>query len=424
MICLEDSMLLRHLAGQGEPKQKIAERVGVCRQTVYNHIHQENLERKPRKARASKLDPYKSYIDGQLEEYDLPATVLLKRVKERGYTGSITILRDYVRQVKAEKVRDVTRRFETSPGHQAQVDWGECGHIVVDGVRKKLYVLVVVLGFSRMMFARFTTSMRQPVLLQCLREAFGELGIPSELLVDNMKTAVDLHTADGVRFNRTFLDFCDHHGVMPKAAPPYWARAKGKVERGVAYIKHSFLEGLTFCDLADLNAQLQVWLDGTANVRVHGTTGERPIDRYTREQPHMRPLAAVPVYDTRSEELRQVMRDSHVRYQGVSYSVDPMAVGKTVRIRPSGECIGDVLEVYLGNQCVGRHELAPRYRGRVTHSEHERMIRQAAKKPTRQRPRRQPQFVQRTSDASLPVAPVVQERPLGEYEAFCSGGGA
>src|SRR5690606_40228296 len=92
-----------------------------------------------------------------------------------------------------------------------------CGTIDVDGERKKLYAFVLVLGFSRMLFARFTTSMKQPVLLACLREAFERLGVPKELLVDNMKTAVDRHAlGEEVRFNAAFLDFCEHYGCLDR----------------------------------------------------------------------------------------------------------------------------------------------------------------------------------------------------------------
>ena len=136
--------------------------------------------------------------------------------------------------LKAEVVRRVTEGFETLPGQQAQIDWGECGTIIVDGERRKLYAFVMVLGYSRMMYARFTTSTRLPVLLGCVSRAFEALGMPAELLVDNMKQAVDQQdvSTGTVRWNSQFLDFVEHFGVLPVASPPYWPRVKGKVERG------------------------------------------------------------------------------------------------------------------------------------------------------------------------------------------------
>ena len=294
-------MQIKYLARQGMQKSRIAERLGVSRQTVYNHLKRTDPFPKPREGRRSKLDAFGDYIRGRLEKFDLPATTLLRELRSRGYQGGLTILRDFVRPLKAEFVRRVTERFETLPGNQAQIDWGECGHVIVDGRRRKLYVFVMVLGYSRMAFAHFTTSTRLPVLLGCLSRAFGVLGIPAELLVDNMKQAVEKHdvTTGTVRWNSQFLDFVEYFGVLPVASPPYWPRVKGKVERGVGYLKTSFLEGRSFSDLDDLNQQLQHWLDTVANVRMHGTTGERPVDRHLRELPHLRPAAAVPAYDVR-----------------------------------------------------------------------------------------------------------------------------
>ncbi len=296
MIMREVSMQIKFFAREGVAKAAIARRFGVSRQTVHNHLKRSGPFPKPRGKRGSKLDLFKKYIRARLEKFDLPATVLFGELKKLGYRGGLTILRELVRPLKEEFTRRVTERFETLPGQQAQIDWGECGMITVGGERKKLYVFVMVSGYSRMMYARFTTSSRLPVLLACLTRALGALGIPREILVDNMKQAVEQHdvTTGVVRWNQQFLDFADHHGYLPVASPPYWPRVKGKVERGVGYIKTSFLEGRSFSDLDDLNRQLDVWLDTVANVRTHGTTRERPVDRHAGELPHLRRFAAVP----------------------------------------------------------------------------------------------------------------------------------
>ena len=231
MMLRETSMQIKFLAEEGVSKKGIAERLGVSRQTVYNHLNRKKGEPfpKPRPGRPSLLDPFKKYIEARLERFDLPATVLFEEIRKDGYQGGLTILRDFVRPLKQELVRRVTERFETLPGQQAQIDWGECGTIEVGGERKRLYVFVMVLGYSRMMYARFTTSTKLPVLLTCLARAFDVLGIPKEILVDNMKQAVDQHdvTTGTVRWNKGFLDFAEHHGFLPVASPPYWPRVKG-----------------------------------------------------------------------------------------------------------------------------------------------------------------------------------------------------
>jgi len=416
MIVKEMSMQINHLAGQKVPKVRIAAQLNVCRQTIYNHLQRKPGEAfpKPRPPRSSALDAYKAHIRTRLGSFDLPATVLFQEIKALGYRGKLTILREFIRPLRQELIRRVTERFETLPGRQAQIDWGECGTIQIAGETRKLYVFVLVLGYSRMMYARFTTSSKLPVLLNCLARAFQVLGVPAELLVDNMKQAVDQHdvTTGTVRWNKQFLDFVEHYSVLPVASPPYWPRVKGKVERGVGYLKTSFLEGRSFTDLADLNRQLASWLDQVANVRIHGTTGERPIDRHVQELATLRPYAAVPRYDTRSLEIRRVAPDCHVSYHGVFYSVEPTAAGHTVTVRAEGEGVGSAFSLYDGERLVGRHVQRPRGTPRVTLAEHQAAIRKITRRDPEKRstpPGAQPKYQQQ-------AAPDVQERSLAEYE--------
>lgn len=408
-------MQIKHLSKEGVPKSRIARQLGVSRSTVYNHL-QSSVLVKSRKKRVSKLDRFQGYIGSRLEQFDLPCTVLRRELVALGYDGGLTILRDYVRPLKRNLTRRVSERFETKPGRQAQIDWGECGSIQVGGERKKLYVFVMVLGYSRMLFARFTTSSRLPALLSCLREGFGEVGIPREILVDNMRQAVDQHdvSTGTVRWNKTFLDFAEHHGFLPAACPPYWPRAKGKVERGVGYIKRSFLEGRSFTDLADLNRQIVTWLDTVANVRDHGTTGARPIDRYAEEASALCSLTRVPVYDTRPIELRVVSSDSHISFSGVRYSVDPVAVGRTVSVRPEGDDPGATLSVYLADQLVAMHKRAPRGSRDITLAEHRDAVRILSRKSLPGiKATKAPCFVQ------LPQqSPDVEVRSLAVYDAY------
>lgn len=413
MMLRETSMQIKFLLQQGMQKSRIAQQLGVSRQTVYNHVNRKEPFPKPRPGRPSKLEAFKSHIRTRLEAFDLPAAVLFKEIRAMGYRGGLTLLQDFMRPLKRELIRRVTERFETLPGQQAQIDWGECGTIELGGERRKLYVFVMVLGYSRMMYARFTTSSKLPVLLTCLGRAFEALGIPAEILVDNMKQAVDQHdvTTGTVRWNRHFLDFADHHGFLPVACPPYWPRVKGKVERGVGYLKRSFLEGRTFSDLEDLNRQLEAWLEGVANVRVHGTTGERPVDRHARELHKLRPFAAVPRYDTRALEIRRVASDCHFSYGGVRYSVPPEVAGTTVTLRVEGEQIGAPLSVYLADRCVAEHRVAPRGSPPITLPEHRDAIRRLTRgnaASAARRRGRQPSFVQ--------APPEVEERSLAVYE--------
>ena len=417
-------MSIRQEKEEGMPVARIARRYGISRQSVYNVMSSDSGGRE-RAPRVSVLDPFKPHLRARLARFDLPATVLLGEIQRQGYGGGITVLKAFVAGVKTDFVRLVIERFETLPGVQAQIDWGECGTIIEGGVSRRLYLFVFVLGFSRITFARFTTSMRQPELLSCTREAFETWGVPKELLVDNMKTAVDRHlVGEEVRFNAGFLSFCEHYGSLPIACPPYWPRAKGKVEAGVKYLKRSFLTGRSFTNLADLNAQLDAWLDTVANVRVHASTHERPIDRFERERANLRPAAALPVFDTRELLIRVVASDAHVRVASGAYSVPPRWVGRSVHVRVRRLEQGQPFEVIVNGDVIARHTIAGK-RARVTLPEHAELIRIAARASRRpQRPKET--FEQHpVSEGPNPVAegfsrlhdaPVVQVRDLAEFE--------
>ena len=418
-------MSIRQEKENGMPVTRIARRYGISRQSVYNVVNGVSGAARERVPRASLLDAFKPYLRARLARFDLPATVLLREIQRQGYAGGISILKAFVAGVKTDFVRAVIERFETLPGVQAQIDWGECGTIVEHGVSRRLYLFVFVLGFSRITFARFTTSMRQPELLSCTREAFETWGVPQELLVDNMKTAVDRHlVGEEVRFNAGFLGFCEHYGSLPVACPPYWPRAKGKVEAGVKYLKNSFLAGRSFTTLADLNAQLDAWLDSVANARVHATTNERPIDRFERERAALRSAAIVPAFDTRELLIRVVPSDAHVRVAAGAYSVPPRWVGRSVHVRVRRLAIGQPFEVIAGGDVIARHTIATK-RARITLPEHAALIRAAASVARRpQRPKKA--FEQLPLDtepnpvaggfSALRDAPVVQVRELAEFE--------
>jgi len=349
MVPQDIRIVIKHKLNEGMSKSEIAREQGIARQSIYNILAQEE---QPKKPRASILDPYKDYIRQRLENYNLSAKRILEEIQERGYTGSYSTVKPFVRQFKTKTVAKITERYETLPGEQAQMDWGECGVIEHQGKRRKLYVFTFVLGYSRMLFARFTVSMNQDELLRNFQESFAALGIPKKVLVDNMKTAVNLHvTGQAVQWNPRFLDFAEHHGFLPVAAPPYWPRVKGKVESAVNHVKQGFLEGRGFEDLSDLNNQLQHWLDAVANVRIHGTTKEQPVQRYQQEWVCLRQPEKV--YPIELPQKRKVAMDCHFSYKAAQYSVPPEYAGQYVMVRERNQ----KLEVFSEGQLVTEHAL-------------------------------------------------------------------
>ena len=298
----EPRVLVKHYLEQGLTKAAIAERVGVSRRTIHYWLASGQLDRpigRPVRypPRPTQLDPYQAIINERLETYpELTAVRLFAEVRAAGYTGSLTQLKVYVREVRPRPPVDAVVRFETPPGKQAQVDFAEFRF-----PWGKRFALLVVLGYSRLLWLRFYRQQTMRVLFEGLETAFRFFGgVPRELLFDQLKAVIieDTRLAGGrVIENPEFLRFAAHWGFRIRACRPYRAQTKGKVERPVSYVRRSLVYGREFLDDEDLNAQTADWLERVANVRVHGTTREQPILRFERdEQAVLLPLASRPYH--------------------------------------------------------------------------------------------------------------------------------
>jgi len=298
----EARVLLRHYLEQGRTITAIAEQVGCDRRTIQRWVAAGALDHDPatvrygpRPPRPTKLDPYTPLICERLTTYpELTAVRLFDEVRAAGYPGSLTQLKIFVRQVRPRPVPEPLVRFETAPGHQAQVDFAR--FVLPWGVR---WGLLVVLGYSRLLWVQFYPRQTMRTLMTGLEAAFQYFGgVPAELLFDQLKAVIleDRRPAGGrVLENPEFLRFAAHWGFRIRSCRPYRAQTKGKVERPVRYVRQSFVYGRTFVGDADLQAQALQWLEGVANVRVHGTTKEPPRARFERdERTLLRPLAARP----------------------------------------------------------------------------------------------------------------------------------
>jgi len=304
MIGRETRMLLRHYLDQGASKSALARQLGVSRDTIYRWIRDGELDRDldmtpvhygPRRPVPTKLDAYKAIIETRLAAYPaLSAVRLLAEIRAAGFEGSYTQLKEFVRQVRPRPPAEPIIRFETPAGRQAQVDFARFSFPW--GVR---YALLVVLGYSRLLWCRFYRRQDMRTLIEGLEDAFRYFGgVPQELLFDQMKAVItrDLRLQGGALVrNLEFLRVAHHWSFTPRACRPYRAQTKGKVERPVRYLRDNFVYGRTFANDADLDQQRRQWLDDVANVRVHATTRERPRDRFDRdERLLLHPLAPRP----------------------------------------------------------------------------------------------------------------------------------
>jgi transposase len=322
-------MDIRSLHKEGHSIKSIARTSGRSRNTV-----RKVLRAAPRGfrqgERPSRLDPYKAYLKERWESCGLSAVRLLPEIQAMGYRGSVITLRRYLRTLKPERerLRKITVRFETPPGQQAQVDWAYAGRFRdPEGRPFPVYVFVMVLSFSRMLFVEFTLSMKLAALIRCHREAFAFFGgWPQEILYDNMKQ-VRLQPGE---LQPGFQDFARHYGLAVRTHRIRRPRTKGKVERMVHYVKDAFLNGRTFTDLADLNAQARHWLAHTANARVHATTGERPLELWPREG--LTAIGTVAPYHLCEMTPRQAGFDGFVRFEKSRYSLPPEYAGQTVLV--------------------------------------------------------------------------------------------
>ncbi len=300
----EKRMLLSHYLKQGVSKSALARELGVSRDTIHRWIRDGELDRDlevepprygPRPPVPTKLDPYKAIIDTRLAALpELSSVRLLEEIRGAGYTGGYTQLKEYVRRVRPRPPEVPVVRFETPPGHQGQVDfadftlpWG------------KRYALLVVLGYSRLLWLEFFPRKDMRALLTGLERAFAYFGgVPRELLFDQMKSVIHRdERLDGKKLvhNEEFLRFSAHWGFTPRACRPYRAQTKGKVERPVGYLRDNFFYGRSFVSDDDVNAQTASWLDRTANARVHATTKDVPRERFERdERALLLPLAMRP----------------------------------------------------------------------------------------------------------------------------------
>jgi transposase len=370
VLNVEMRFMIHELFRQGVSISEIARLTDHDRKTVRKVLAEPlSPPRRPRKSKARKIEPYAPYLQKRLEEGVFNASKLFYEIHQQGYPGQERQVRAYVHPLRAAYLaqRDATLRFETEPGEQAQVDWGHFGMIRYQERLRPLYGFVMTLGWSRAMYLEFTVSADIAWFLRCHRHAFEYFGgVPRQILHDNLKTAVLAHDADGtVHWNPRYLDFAHYYGFSPRACKPYRAQTKGKVENGIKYVRGNFWLGLHFLDLLDLNQQGVMWLDTVANVRLHGTTHEIPVQRLAHEG---LPALRLPPYDTSLLTYRQSSRDCLVSYGGNYYSVPAAYARQPLQLKITEQ--DEVIVFSPDSEEIARHRLATGRHQRVVVAAH------------------------------------------------------
>ena len=334
-------MEVRVLARRGVKVKQIARELGVSKNTVRRYLRDPQAGRyKARAPRPRKLDLYRQYLQERIEAAQprwIPATVLLREIRERGYGGGISQLKAYLAPFKATKLDPIVR-FETAPGVQMQADF-----TTIRRGRSPLKAFVATLGFSRATYVRFTQREDSETLLSCLRQAFGYFsGVTAEVLFDNATTIVidrDAYGPGHHRWHAGLKELADEYGFRPRLCRPYRARTKGKVERFNGYLKGSFITPLAATlksaglalDVTTANAHIGRWIEEVAHQRIHGTTGEKPAVRLAIERLTLLPLPDLTATSTPASSWR-FLKDAALPIESLQH---PLAVyEQLLEVRP------------------------------------------------------------------------------------------
>ena len=302
------------------------------------------------------LDPYRARIDALLAKYpDLSAVRILEEISrgEDGYRGSVYPVRRYLRQVRPARGR-VYQEVIYEPGEAMQVDWGDCGRLLIGQTPRRISVFVAVLCYSRLCYLEFSLSQRKADFYRALVHALEFYGgSPRKVIFDNLKAAVLSGSGRYACLHPEFLALCGHFCLEPIACARRDPESKGIVEAKVRYVKQNALAGRSeeLVTWEDYRRLAPRWRDEVANVRLHAATKQRPIDRFQQERGRLRPLPTNP-FDT--DEVLSVVVTPHARvhYDGNRYSVPPALARKTALLR------ANATEVRIVNQGqeVARHE--------------------------------------------------------------------
>jgi transposase len=338
VVRLEGVVMIVDLHRQGLSVSEIARQTGLDRKTVRRYVERglEPPAYAPRKPRPRLLDPFAGYLRERVKAYPgLTGARLLRELRDRGYRGGYTAVTDFLRDVRSVPEPQFEVRFETPPGEQAQVDFAQFQVVFTDEPQtpRVVWLFSMVLGFSRLIWARFVVRQDLPTVLRCHVAAFEALGgVPREILYDRMKTAV-LGEPDhgGIVYNRALIDLACHYGFYPKACRPCRAKTKGKVERPFRYIREDFFLARSFRNLDDLNAQLRAWLGTVANPRRHATTQRVVNEAFAEEKPSLKPLPLAPFRAVLRLE-RRVSHEGMVSVGGNFYSVPDATRRRAVEV--------------------------------------------------------------------------------------------
>lgn len=409
MLQPEEVAAMVQLHGLGWGAKRLSQEFGCSRNTVRRYLRTGGPVAYRQPERRTAFDGLDEWLRERFFRHDGNADVIRQELaSEHGIVIGLRSVelrvRHWRRELKAQK--RATVRFETEPGRQLQIDFGDT-RVWIGGERVRVHLFVATLGYSRRLHIRPSLRQGQADWFAGMEGAFLRFGgVPAEVLFDNPRALVEHHDAATreVRFNTRLHAFARYWGFTPRACAPYRARTKGKDERGVGYVKKNAVAGRRFASWAAFEAHLDQWTREVADQRVHGTTGEVPAARFVREAAALRPLSGRAPFGQLRDLVRKVQADCAIDLDANSYSVPWQLIGETVQVVVLG---GRVIVRHAG-QVVADHPVCEGRRQRIVDRAHLAGV-AGATGPVRRLP-------------PLPAPPPDLLRPLAEYEAVTGGG--
>lgn len=342
-------------------KAAMARIMGCDPRTVKRYLNGYTPANKDKIQRVSKLDDFKAIIISKLE-IGCTSMAIFKFIQKEGYSGSYSLVADFVQKYKDEQIKKATIRFETAPGLQAQVDWKEnLKMISKHGEVFEVNIFLMVLGYSRMKFVKLTSDKTQKTLFSCMNEAFKYFnGLPKEILFDNMATVVDRANSKigNVQLNSKFLQYSKDIGFNPITCRIYRPQTKGKVESLAKLVDRLQVYNNEFETYEELEKIVNSFMK-EINTEISQGTNMKPVDRFEKETKYLMPLpnqSVLNAYITSPKEYK-VSKESMITYKGKKYSVPTYLIGKLVSVEETNEYI----HIYYTTNLITKHKKSEKF---------------------------------------------------------------
>lgn len=392
------------LREKGWSQRRIAHALGMNRKTVQRYIRQNGWLPYQKPVRHKKLEGLKDWLEERFEKHKGNAAVIQQELlKEHNIYAAPRTIQYAVKCFRQKLFAEthVTVRFETLPRKQLQIDFGSL-HLPIGGIKQRVFLFVATLGYSRRQYVQAFLNERQTSWFKGLEGAFQHFGgVTEEILFDNSRSLVSLHNpmTREIAFTQGLHAFANYWKFNPKACAPYRPRTKGKDERSVGYVKKNCIAGREFSSWAELEEHFSWWMREISDKRIHGTTGEKPIERFAQEAPVLRSLDGKPSFCHTREQFRVVHTDSCIEIDSNFYSVPWHLIKQSVVVQ-----MNDLeVKILYENEEVARHPILQGRRNRAINPHHLKGIIKVNAKS----------FKDSVSPALL--------RPLSEYESIVGG---